>query len=155
MIKISSEIISFFQRQEFIVVSTLDAENKIHSSIKGLAGIEESRIYLIDLYRGHTLENLKKNPTISITAIDGPQFLGYTLKGKARIIGKEDIGQHHRNNWQSKVIQRMTKRVIRDVKKDKKSPQHPEARFPEPEYLIEMTPEAAINLTPRHLKEAA
>lgn len=152
--KISPEIISFFQRQEFIVVSTLDADSNIHSSAKGLAGIEKNRIYLIDLYRGHTLENLKRNPTISIIAIDGPQFLGYTLKGKARIISKEDIGQRHRNNWQDKVIQRMTKRVIRHVTKDKKSPQHPEARFPEPEYLIEMTVEKAVNLAPRHLKES-
>jgi len=151
--RLSKEIVNLLQKQGFVVVSTLDSSGGIHCSAKGIAGIEEQgRVYLIDLYRARTFDNLTKNPAISITAVDERQFSGFTLKGKASIIEREKIKSHIIKSWEDKVIQRVSKRVIQDVQADKKSSRHPEAAFPHPQYLIEMQVEEAIDLTPGHLK---
>jgi len=153
MIKITEDIIRLFHKQGFVIVSTLDAEGSIHCSAKGIAGIKaEGKIYLIDLYRGKTFSNLKRNSNISITAVDEDEFSGFTIKGKAKIIDREEIKDHIIKSWEDKVIQRVSKRVINDIKKDKKSLHHPEVLFPHPQYLIELDAESIVDLTPKHLK---
>ncbi|MBL7131275.1 MAG: pyridoxamine 5'-phosphate oxidase family protein [Candidatus Omnitrophica bacterium] len=152
--KLSSNIIYLLEKQGFVIVSTLDPQGKIHCSAKGIVGIEkEGKVYLIDLYRENTFNNLKRNPTISITAVDEHEFMGYTLKGKARIIEREKIKDHIIKSWEERVIQRVSKRVIGDIKEEKKSPHHPEALFPQPQYLIEMEVEDIVDLTPTHLNK--
>lgn len=152
--KLSSDIIYLLQRQGFVIVSTLDPKGAIHCSAKGIVGIEkEGKVYLIDLYRANTFNNLKRSSTISITAVDEHQFAGYTLKGRAKIIEREKVEGHIIKAWEEKVIERVSKRVIKDIKKGKKSSHHPEALFPHPEYLIEMEIEDIIDLTPTHLKK--
>lgn len=153
MKKLTPEIIHLFHKQGFVIVSTLDEDRRIHCSAKGIVGIEEKgEIYLIDLYRGKTFNNLKKNPTISITAIDEEVFMGYTLKGKAKIVDRKKIKSHIIASWEERVIQRVSKRVISDIKKEKKSLHHPEALFPRPQYLIEVEAEDIVDLTPTELK---
>jgi len=150
---LSADAISLLQKQGFVVVSTLDANGGIHCSAKGIAGIEkQGKVYLIDLYRARTFDNLMKNPAISITAVDERQFSGFTLKGRAKIIEREKIEGHIIKGWEDKVIERVSKRVIQDVQADKKNSRHPEAAFPHPQYLIEMEVEEVIDLTPGHLK---
>ena len=153
MKKITEDIIHLLQKQGFVIVSTLDAEGSIHCSAKGIAGIEaEGKVYLIDLYRGKTFSNLKRNPTISITAVDEDEFSGFTLKGKARIVDREEIKDHIIKSWEDKVIQRVSKRVIGHIKKERKSLHHPEAIFPHPQYLIEVDVGSVVDLTPKNLK---
>ena len=119
MRKITEDIVHLFHKQGFVIVSTLDVEGSIHCSAKGIAGIEaEGKIYLIDLYCGKTFDNLKRNPTISITAVDEDEFSGFTLKGKAEILGREEIKDHIIASWENKVVQRVSKRVIGHVKKE-------------------------------------
>lgn len=154
MINLSKEIIYFFQNQEFAIVSSLDKNGCIHCSAKGVAGIEpEGKVYLIDLYLAHTFRNLKNNPTISITAIDSHQFIGYTLKGKANIIERGEIASHIIEKWKKKLIQRISKRVLKNIKVDRSSSHQPEANFPNPKYLIEATIESIVDLAPTHLKQ--
>lgn len=151
--KLSSEIIHLLKSEGFVIVSTIDAKETIHCSAKGIVGIEEEgKIYIIDLYRSNTFNNLKRNPTISITAVDEAQFSGYTLKGKAKIIEREKIEDHIIKSWEERIIQRVSKRVISDIQKERKTPYHPEVLFPAPEYLIEIEVEDIIDLTPTHLK---
>jgi len=153
MKKLTPEIIHLFHKQGFVIVSTLDEDGRIHCSAKGVVGIEEKgEIYLIDLYRGKTFNNLKKNPTISITAINEEEFIGYTIKGKAKIVDRKKIKGHIIASWEERVIQRVSKRVISDIKKEKKSPHHPEALFPHPQYLIAVEAEDIVDLTPTELK---
>ncbi|MFH1578101.1 MAG: pyridoxamine 5'-phosphate oxidase family protein [Candidatus Omnitrophota bacterium] len=143
----------FLEQQGFVIVSTLDAKGGIHCAAKGIVGIEKNgKVYLIDLYRSHTFNNLKRNSTISITAVDEHEFIGYTLKGKARIIEREKIKGHIIESWEKRVIQRVSKRVINDIKKEKMNPHHPEVSFPQPQYLIEVDVAEVIDLTPKHLK---
>ena len=46
------DIIQFFSKQGFVVVSTIDGKGKPHNSCKGIVDIDSSgRVYLFDLYR--------------------------------------------------------------------------------------------------------
>lgn len=152
--QLNEGIVSFFQNQGFVIISTLDPKGYIHNAAKGIVGIEsEGKVYLIDLYRATTFSNLKENPTASITAVDEHQFIGYTLKGKANIVEREKIEERIIKGWEDKVIKRISQRVIRDVKSDRKLAHHPEAKFPHPQYLIEFDVEEIVDLTPGHLKK--
>ena len=153
MRKITEDIIHLFHKQGFVIVSTLDSKGSIHCSAKGIVGIEaEGKIYLIDLYRGKTLNNLKRNPTISITAVDEDEFSGFTLKGKAKIVDREEIKDHIIASWEDKVVQRVSSRVIGHIRKERKNLHHPEAIFPHPQYLIEVDVDSVVDLTPKSLK---
>jgi hypothetical protein len=107
---------------------------------------------LIDLYRANTYRNLQERPTISITAVDEHLFIGYNLKGKAKIVEREKIKKHIIKKWEEHLIKRISKRLIKNIKEDRRSSHHPEARFPLPQYLIEVDVEDIVDLTPHHLK---
>lgn len=152
--KLSSDIFNFFRKQAFVIVSTLDAGKKIHCSAKGIARINrQGKVYIIDLYRKKTFQNLKRNPTISITAIDEHRFVGYTLKGKGRIVEKKSVAENIVRDWKKRIIQRISKRLIKNIRKSRKAFYHPEALFPSIEYLIVMQVDEVVDLTPAHLKK--
>ncbi|MDD5584609.1 MAG: pyridoxamine 5'-phosphate oxidase family protein [Candidatus Omnitrophica bacterium] len=154
MKQLSSDIIHFLEKQGFVVISTLDASgNSIHCSAKGIVGIEkQGKVYLIDLYRAKTFQNLMRNPAVSLTAVDEHHFMGFTLKGKAQVVESDKIQNHTIKKWEERVIQRISKRVIKNVRENRQSSTHPEARFPAPQYLIVMTVEEIVDLAPKHLK---
>jgi uncharacterized pyridoxamine 5'-phosphate oxidase family protein len=153
MKRLSFDTIHFLEKQGFAIVSTLDFEGGIHCAAKGIVGIEkEGKVYLIDLYKANTFKNLQKNPTISITAVDEHLFMGYTLKGKAKIVEREKIKNHIIKAWEERVIQRISKRVIKNITEDRKSPHQPEARFPHPQYLIEVDVMDIVDLAPVQLR---
>ena len=151
---LSDDIINFFEKQGFSIVSTLDADGKIHCAAKGIVGIEkQGKVFLIDLYKAETFKNLQRNPTVSITSVDEHLFMGYTLKGTAKIVDRDRIKSHIIKAWEERVIQIISKRVVKSIKDYKKSGHHPEAKFPHPEYLIEMDVKDVVDLTPAHLKK--
>ena len=80
------------------------------------------------------------------------RFAGYSLKGKAAIIERKKIEDHLIKQWQERVIQRVSKRVIADIKKERGTAYQPEVNFPAPQYLIEVVVEEVVDLTPGHLK---
>jgi len=143
-------ILNFFKKQSFVIVSTLDKNKRIHSVAKGIAKIEDKKIYIMDLYRANTYNNLKRNPIISITAVDEEAFIGYTLKGKGRIIEKEKIKKEFLEEWEKRVIHRVSNRLIKNLKKDTFR-HHPEIKLPYPEYMIEFKIEKVIDLKPKYL----
>lgn len=150
---LSAKIVHFLEKQGLVIVSTIDAKGRIHCSAKGIVGIEEQgKIYLIDLYRANTFKNLQQNSTISITAVDEHHFRGYTIKGKAHIIEREKIKDHVIKSWEERVIGRISKRLIKNIRSEKKSSSHYEARLPSPQYLIVMQAEDIVDLTPAHIK---
>lgn len=157
MKKLSDDIVYFFKNQGFAIVSTLDPEGNIHCSAKGIVGIEkEGKVFVVDLYMQKTFNNLKKDPRISITAIDEREFIGFTLQGKAKIIPAEEMGGHLIDEWEKKIINRISKRVVKSVQKYHASLDHFEAKLPsQPQYLIEIDVESIIDLTPIHLKAKA
>jgi len=156
MVKLSQEVVNFFSRQGFVIVSTLDSKGYIHCSAKGIVDItKDGKLHIIDLYRTNTFKNIKSNPIVSVTAVDEHEFIGYTLKGKAKIVEKNQIDKQIINKWHKKVVSRASSRLIKNIRKDKGSLTHPESRFPDPQYLIEINIEEIVDLSPAHLKQPA
>ena len=151
---LTGEIIRFFQDQGFVIVSTIDRNGGSHSSCKGIVKINQrGSIYLLDLYREKTYENLKRNPRISITAVDEHRFKGFCLKGKAKIIASEKLKSQIIKAWENRITNRITQRVLKNIRGEKGHPRHPEVLLPKPEYLIVMQVEEAVDLTPHHIKQ--
>lgn len=150
--KIPASAYAFLQEQGCVVVSSIDERGFPHSACKGIVEItREGRIFLFDLYRQITHQNILRNPHISITAFDEHKFKGFCLKGRARIVQDADIDARLIQAWEDRISGRLTQRLLKNIKEDKGAKHHPEALLPKPEYLIVMETEEIINLTPHHL----
>lgn len=153
MKRLSDEIIQFFRSQGFVIVSTVGTDGVPHNSCKGIVKInKQGQIYLLDLYKAKTYENLEKKPRISITAVDEHKFIGYCLKGKARIILSEKLKPQIIRAWEERITSRITQRVLKNILEEKGHLRHPEALLPKPQYLIVMNVEEIVDLTPHYLK---
>ncbi|MFH0935777.1 MAG: pyridoxamine 5'-phosphate oxidase family protein [Candidatus Omnitrophota bacterium] len=153
MARINVNTIHFLQNQGCVVVSTIDKGGFPHSSCKGIVEITgDGRIYLLDVYKARTYENLKRNAHISITAVDEHRFRGYCLKGKAKIIPRDKLDQKIIKAWEASITGRLTQRLLRNIREEKGHPGHPEALLPQPQYLIAMDVNEVVDLTPGHLK---
>jgi len=153
MMRLNNEIIHFFNSQGFVIASTVDRDGKVHTSCKGIVKINlKGEVYLLDLYKNRTYENLKNNPHISITAVDEHKFSGYCLKGKAKIIVEDDIKPNILNSWEERITGRLSRRILKNIRNEKGHPSHPEARLPKPKYLIVMQVQDVVDLTPQHIK---
>ena len=149
MEKIPEHIAYFLNNQGFVIVSTVDEKGYPHNSCKGIVKIDpEGEIYLMDLYKAKTYENLKGNSSISITAVDEHKFIGWCLKGKAKEIKKDTLQTPLKNAWDEKITSRITHRVIKNVRGEKGHPKHPEIMLPKPEYMIIMEVQKIVNLAP-------
>lgn len=152
MKELNDDIMQLLRDQGAVIVSTLDAENTIHSACKGIVDIEKKgRVYLLDLYLRKTFANLKRNPSISITVYDEHRFVGYCLKGKAKILKDEELNPQVMKAWEEKISSRITKRIIKNVRGEKGHPVHPEAMLPRPEYMIVMEVHEIVDLAPAPL----
>ena len=150
--KLPRDVINFLETQGFVIVSTLDKDGFVHNSCKGIVQIiPNGKLYLLDLYQGRTYENLKRNPRISITAVDEHKFKGYSIKGKAKIIAQEKLTPGMIKAWEDKITSRLTTRLLKNIREEKGHPHHPEALLPKPEYMIMMEAEEIVDLTPRHI----
>mgnify|MGYP001071853276 CR=1 FL=1 len=145
--RLPKEVVDFLKEQSFVIVSALDKKNSIHNACKGIVAIKNDEVYLLDLYQRNTYENLKRNPTISITAVDELKFKGFCLKGKAKIVENKYIEPQIIKEWQTNITRRIATRIIKAVQGQKGHPAHPEASLPGPKYLIKMKVEEIINLT--------
>jgi len=147
---IDKDIIKFFEKQDTVIVSTIDSAGRIHCSVKGIISAESNEyIFLIDLYLYRTFRNLKKNPVISITALDEHLFKGYTLQGEAEIIHRDKMHESVFEEWERRVVLRISKRVARNVSRGIKADTHHEAHLPvHPQYLIKVSVKNIIDLKP-------
>jgi len=150
---LSDRIIRFFQNQGFVIVSTIDSHGRPHSSCKGIIKITKTgQVYLLDLYKERTFRNLKRNPYIAITAIDEHRFKGFCLKGKAEIIRGSEISLRLIAAWEERITQRITQRLLKNLRGEKGHPRHPEILLPKPKYMIVMEIKEVVDLTPHHIK---
>ena len=154
MKRIPDDIVHFFQKQHFVIVSTIDRNtNTPHNSCKGIVKIDKNgRIYLLDLYKWRTYANLKKSPHISITGVDEHKFKGWCLEGKAKIVPGEKLKPDVIKAWEKRLAMRITHRVLKNIQQEKGHHRHPEAQLPRPEYMIVMDVEEIIDLIPQHVK---
>lgn len=153
--KIPDTVKDFLEKQHVLIISTLDKDNAIHTSAKGIIEVKSSgKIYVLDLYKAHTYKNILKNPSATLTVIDERNFRGYSLSGSVKIINKDSIPKNKMEIWYKKLAKRIARRVISHVKKEYSSDDIiPEAKFPMPQYLIEISVNKIIDLTPQRLKK--
>ncbi|KPK98855.1 MAG: hypothetical protein AMJ95_01890 [Omnitrophica WOR_2 bacterium SM23_72] len=153
MKRLSGDIIHFFQEQGCVIVSTIGKRGSVHCSCKGIVKIDgNGYVYLLDLYKGKTYQNLKDNPHISLTAVNEHRFTGYCLKGKARIVSEKAMPAEIKNAWEDRIASRLTQRLLRNIREEKGHPRHPEALLPKPKYMIVMRIDDVVDLSPAHLK---
>lgn len=151
MVKIPNIVSHFLEKQGYVVISTIDKKTgHIHCAAKGIVGLDKKgMVFIIDLYKNRTYRNLKKNPAVSITAIDETTFTGYTLQGKGKIVPHKEIEDHVIAAWENKIIQRISARVKQSVQSGKKSHEHHEIKLPKiPSHLIEVDVDKIIDLSP-------
>lgn len=154
MKKISAEIVDFLENQGFVVISSIDENGFPHNSAKAMVKIDSlGEIYLIDVYFGTTSENIKRNPKVSISAIDEHKFIGYCLKGKAKILANDSISQEIFKTWEDNITGRLTKRLLKNLADDKSYGHHPEARLPQPKHIIAVEVQDIVDLAPHHLRK--
>lgn len=151
---ITSDIVQFFHNQRFTIIATIDKNGYPHSSCKSIVEIDKrGRVYLLDLYMAKTYENLKKNPHISITGVDEHKFIGYCLKGNAKIVPRNRVSKRILKLWEDKITSRISHRLLKNIQGEKGHSAHPEALFPGPAYLIEVDVDEVIDLIPAHIKK--
>ncbi|MDD4910543.1 MAG: pyridoxamine 5'-phosphate oxidase family protein [Candidatus Omnitrophica bacterium] len=154
MKRLNENIAHFLRSQNFVIVSTVGRDGTPHNSCKGIVKIDGSgRIYLLDLYKERTYENLRHNRRMSITAVDEHKFAGFCLKGVAKVIREDRLQPHIIREWEAKITQRITHRVLKNISGQKGHPRHPEVALPTPEYMIVMDVKEIVNLTPHHIKQ--
>ncbi|OGX53258.1 MAG: hypothetical protein A2267_03615 [Omnitrophica WOR_2 bacterium RIFOXYA12_FULL_38_10] len=153
--KLPDEIVRFLDEQNIVIVSTFDENENIHCSVKGIIGSEEAeKIFIIDVYKKKTYKNLKRNPKVSITAVDEQKFKGYTLQGKAKLILQKKITQDVLEKYEERITRRISNRVIKGIQKCTKSAKLHEVELPlRPQYLIEIEVENIIDLSPPKAKK--
>ena len=150
---LSDEIVHFFKKQHFTIVSTIDKNGVPHNSCKGIVKIDKKgKIYLLDLYKRRTYANLKRNPNISVTAVDEHRFTGWCLEGKAKIVPGDKLTRDVIKAWEERIAGRVTRRILKNIKEEEGHRRHPEAQLPKPEYMIVMEVEDIVDLTPQHVK---
>ncbi|MDD5108453.1 MAG: pyridoxamine 5'-phosphate oxidase family protein [Candidatus Omnitrophica bacterium] len=153
MKKIHTKIADFLRTQSFVTVSSLDKDGFPHTSYKDIVKIEpEGKVYLVDVYHGITAENIVRNPKVSISAVDEHKFIGYCLKGKAKIM-PEDISGEIIKTWEDKITSRLAKRLLKNLAGDKSHGYHPEASLPFPKHIILIEIEEIVDLAPFNLRK--
>jgi predicted pyridoxine 5'-phosphate oxidase superfamily flavin-nucleotide-binding protein len=154
MVKLNNDVYDFFQKQTFVIVTTLDPDGSPHDSCKDIIRISRGgRIYLLDLYLKSTFNNLKNNPRMCIAQVDEETFTGYCLKGTGQPVKIRKLSPLIIKVWQRKIASRITNRIISNLKKEKGQKIHPESLLPRPEYIIVMDVKEVIDLTPQHIKQ--
>jgi len=152
MKRLSSDIVQFFRMEGFAIVSTIDRYGRPHSSCKGIVKITTTgRVYLFDLYRANTFNNLKRNPRISLTLVDEHKFRGFCLKGKAKIVTGTKLNPALIRAWEDKITSRITSRLLKNIQGQKGHHKHAEALLPKPKYMIVVEVEEVVDLKPSHI----
>jgi uncharacterized pyridoxamine 5'-phosphate oxidase family protein len=153
MKRIPETVIDFLKNQGFVIVSSIDSHGLPHSACKGIIELDKGgQIYLLDLYKAKTYENLKRHPLMSITAVDEHRFKGYCLKGRAKIVSRDRLSSKDIKSWEEKITNRLSQRVLKNIRGEKGHPRHPELLLPLPEYMIIMEVDEIIDLTPHRIE---
>lgn len=153
MKRLNNKLTEFFLKEPYTIVSTIDRNGYLHNSCKGIVEIDEKgKVYLLDLYKEKTYENLKRNPHISIVAVDEHKFVGYCLKGVAEILKIKSLKSRLVTSWDKKINKRISHRLLKNIRGLKGHPAHPEALLPKPEYLIAVEVKEIVDLTSHHIK---
>jgi len=151
--QIPENVINFLTNQGFVIISTIDEKGYAHSACKDIIKVTvEGKVFLLDVYHAETYKNLVRNPHVSITAVNEHKFSGYCLKGKGRLVSKEELTTDIFKAWEDRIAGRLAQRLLRNIHEEKGHRAHPEALLPDPKYMIEIGIEEIVDLTPKNIK---
>ena len=86
MAKITEEMKEVTQKTKGFAVATVAKDGDPHVIPVAFAKVfSEDEVLLVDVFMKQTLENIKANPRISVSAWDMGSLKGYEFKGNARI----------------------------------------------------------------------
>lgn len=146
---LNGDVTSLFNKHGFTIIATIDETGTPHTACKGIVKVGPGdMIYLLDLYRARTFNNLKTNKNVSMTIVDDHSFKGYCLKGEAHITEKADLDPAIIKAWEERMSARITKRIVRNVQADKEHKHVHEVHLPKPEYLIAVRVTRVVDLVP-------
>ncbi len=114
-------IINFLRSQRFLFIGTSDKRGRPHTSAKPLLKISDNYIYLVDFVVGRTYKNIKRNPKVSLSAVDIEKAIGYQLYGSAEVVDKGEEFRRLSGEMSSKQVKLATERVIQGVRKSTSS----------------------------------
>ena len=150
---IPDDVENLLQKEHFIVISSLYKDKTVHTSAKGVIKVDlKGKIFILDLYKGKTYHNIKRNPHVTLTAINERNFRGYSIEGRAKIVRKETVPKSALKLWEEKITKRIARRIISHVKDERMERDIPEASFPLPKYLIEVSVNKIVDLAPHKIK---
>ena len=87
MTLITDEIKNFIKEQKLCFVATVSPDNTPNVSPKGTLTVwDDSHLIFADIKSPHTIENLRKNPSIEINVVNPIIRKGFRFKGEGTIL---------------------------------------------------------------------
>ncbi len=111
----SQNVSRLLKKREFIDVATCDFKGRPNVAPKFLLKTEGDYIYLVDYIFGHTWENLKINPRVSLSFIDSNTLIGYQLNGAVEIIDSGQTYEQILDELAAREITLSAERIIEGV----------------------------------------
>jgi predicted pyridoxine 5'-phosphate oxidase superfamily flavin-nucleotide-binding protein len=86
MAKITAEMKEIAEKTKGFALATVTKDGEPHVIPVGFGKVlSDDELLLVDVFMGRTIENIKANPTVSVSVWDYDSLQGYEFKGKARI----------------------------------------------------------------------
>jgi len=151
----SSDLMDFLKDHHTAVVSTLDDNGCVHTSIKGITGIDVAgRLFVVDLYKKLTYENISKRSCVTVTVFDHDRFLGWSLQGRGKVVEREGMTAELHADWEDRIVSRISERLIGNLRSAFGGKANYEAQLPHQlQYVIEVDVEKIVDLRPTCIKE--
>ncbi len=143
---ISDELRGLLEKQEFIYISTCDAERP-NIAPKFLIKVEEDSIFIADFLSGRTSVNLKKNPNAAVGILNLDTLIGYQFLGRAHEL-KEPAGSGILMNiLQEREMKFCVERIVAGVSSNSRS-ENFEISFPEDVAIYRIDVEEVVTIGP-------
>ncbi len=137
----------FLEKQEFLYVGTCGAGGRPLVAPKFLVKVEDDHIYLADFVIGRIWTNLRRNPRVSLAAMNMETLVGYQISGAAHMFGR---GKEHLRlvkELQEKEVTLSARRVMEGIVRGKKHKSF-EASFPDRVIIFKVKVKEVVRIEP-------
>ncbi|HNX68279.1 MAG TPA: pyridoxamine 5'-phosphate oxidase family protein [Candidatus Omnitrophota bacterium] len=142
---IPEKILQILEKREFVSIATASAEGQPNSVPKFFFRAKGSFLYLVDHVIGKTVTNLKSNPLCSVSFMDLDNLEAYRFNGKARLIESGKVFDKILKEWNDRLIQLSTDRVVEAVRTGKRRG-HYELEISEEFVVIKIRIESVVKI---------
>jgi len=143
---ISEEIRGLLEKQEFVYISTCDAERP-NVAPKFLVKVKEDSIFIADFQNGRTALNLKKNPNVAVGFLCLDALIAYQFLGQAHEVQEKSESDILMNILQEKELKFCVERIVAGVSGKYRS-ENFEISFPEDVPIYKIDVEEIVTIGP-------